>query len=245
MTITEIHAKHTFAANCYVVRSEKNNAFVVDPGAEGENIIGFMKEHGITPRMILLTHGHFDHVGAVKDLQAAWPGLPVYISPKDQELLEGDDKTGALARRFIRDNSPYVFTADGALREGEDLTLVELTIRVMETPGHTRGSVCIFCGDTVFTGDTLFRHDCGRTDLYGGSFPEICDSLRRLRDLGLEGAYGLCEAADFTPGRQTEGFLPVRTYMVHHLGMSLLAVDNLLRDNVMQKRFMKDCDISA
>ena len=75
MTITEIHAKHTFAANCYVVRSEKNNAFVVDPGAEGENIIGFMKEHGITPRMILLTHGHFDHVGAVKDLQAAWPGL--------------------------------------------------------------------------------------------------------------------------------------------------------------------------
>ena len=183
MTITEIHAKHTFAANCYVVRSEKNNAFVVDPGAEGENIIGFMKEHGITPRMILLTHGHFDHVGAVKDLQAAWPGLPVYISPKDQELLEGDDKTGALARRFIRDNSPYVFTADGALREGEDLTLDELTIRVMETPGHPRGSVCIFCGDTVFTGDTLFRHDCGRTDLYGGSFPEICDSLRRLRDL--------------------------------------------------------------
>ena len=101
MTITEIHAKHTFAANCYVVRSEKNNAFVVDPGAEGENIIGFMKEHGITPRMILLTHGHFDHVGAVKDLQAAWPGLPVYISPKDQELLEGDDKTGALARRAM------------------------------------------------------------------------------------------------------------------------------------------------
>ena len=82
MTITEIHAKHTFAANCYVVRSEKNNAFVVDPGAEGENIIGFMKEHGITPRMILLTHGHFDHVGAVKDLQAAWPGLrcPVAVA---------------------------------------------------------------------------------------------------------------------------------------------------------------------
>ena len=70
-------------------------------------------------------------------------------------------------------------------------------------------------------------------------------NLRRLRDLGLEGAYGLCEAADFTPGRQTEGFLPVRTYMVHHLGMSLLAVDNLLRDNVMQKRFLADPAMGA
>ena len=63
----------------------------------------------------------------------------------------------------------------------------ELTVRVVETPGHTRGSVCLICGSTIFTGDTLFRHDCGRTDLYGGSFPEICDSLKRLRE--LEGDY--------------------------------------------------------
>lgn len=183
MTITEIHAKKVFAANCYVVESREKNAFVVDPGAEAENIIGYLREHGVTPRMILLTHGHFDHVGAVKDLKAAYPGLPVYLCPRDQDLLEGDDKTGSLARRFVKDTSPYVFQADGALGEGEDLALDELTVRVMETPGHTKGSVCLFCGDTVFTGDTLFRHDCGRTDLYGGSFPAICDSLRRLRDL--------------------------------------------------------------
>lgn len=183
MTITEIHALRTFAANCYIVQSREGNAFLVDPGAEAENIIGYLREHSVTPKMILLTHGHFDHIGAVKDLKKEYPGLPVYLSQKDQELLEGDDKTGALARRFIRDLSPYVFQADGFLQEGEDLAVDELTIRVMETPGHTKGSVCLFCGSTIFSGDTLFRHDCGRTDLYGGSFPEICRSLERLAAL--------------------------------------------------------------
>ena len=106
MTITEIRAKHTFAANCYVVQSREANAFLVDPGAEADEIIGFLREHHVTPKMILLTHGHFDHVGAVKDLQKEYPGLPVYIAREDQELLEGDDKTGALGRRFIRDQDP-------------------------------------------------------------------------------------------------------------------------------------------
>lgn len=183
MTITEIHARHTFAANCYVVESREKNAFLVDPGAEAENIIGYLREHQVTPRMILLTHGHFDHIGAVKDLRREYPGLPVYLAQEDQDLLEGGDRTGALSRRFIRDQDPYIFPADGFLREGEDLALDELTIRVMATPGHTKGSVCLFCGSTIFSGDTLFRHDCGRTDLYGGSFPEICRSLARLAAL--------------------------------------------------------------
>lgn len=183
MTITEIHALRTFAANCYVVQSREGNAFLVDPGAEAENIIQYLRQSQVVPKMIFLTHGHFDHIGAVKDLQKEYPGLPVYLSEKDQELLEGDDKTGALARRFIRDLEPYVFTADGYLQEGDELAVDELKIRVMETPGHTKGSVCLFCGSTIFSGDTLFRHDCGRTDLYGGSFPEICRSLERLAAL--------------------------------------------------------------
>ena len=69
MTITEIHALRTFAANCYIVQSREGNAFLVDPGAEAENIIGYLREHSVTPKMILLTHGHFDHIGAVKDLK--------------------------------------------------------------------------------------------------------------------------------------------------------------------------------
>ena len=89
MTITEIHALRTFAANCYIVQSREGNAFLVDPGAEAENIIGYLREHSVTPKMILLTHGHFDHIGAVKDLKKEYPGLPVYLSQKDQELLEG------------------------------------------------------------------------------------------------------------------------------------------------------------
>ncbi len=183
MTVTEIHAQHTFSANCYVVQSREGNAFLVDPGAEAENIISYLEGCQATPRMILLTHGHFDHIGAVKDLKAKYPGLKVYISPEDVDLLQGDDKTGALGRRFIKDASPYVFEPDGFLREGEDLHLDELTIQVLETPGHTKGSVCLICGHTIFTGDTLFHHDCGRTDLYGGSFEQMCQSLRKLSRL--------------------------------------------------------------
>ncbi len=180
MTVTEIHTKQTFSSNCYVVQSKENNAFIVDPGAEPENITEYLDGHGITPKMILLTHGHFDHIGAVKALRKAYPGIQVYISPEDVDLLQGDDKTGALGRRFIKDSSPYVFEPDGFLREGEDLQLDELTIRVLETPGHTKGSVCLICGHTIFTGDTLFHHDCGRTDLYGGSFEQMCQSLKKL-----------------------------------------------------------------
>ena len=113
MIITEIHAQKTFAANCYVVQSREKNAFVVDPGAEGENIIGYMKEHGVTPRMILLTHGHFDHVGAVKELKAAWPGLPVYISPRDQELLEGDPTLSRPEHRPLMERVRQLFAEDG------------------------------------------------------------------------------------------------------------------------------------
>ena len=87
MTITEIHALRTFAANCYIVQSREGNAFLVDPGAEAENIIGYLREHSVTPKMILLTHGHFDHIGAVKDLKKEYPGLPVYLSQKDQEQI--------------------------------------------------------------------------------------------------------------------------------------------------------------
>ncbi len=183
MTVTEIRAKYTFAANCYVVQSREGNAFLVDPGAEAGEIIRYLREHQVNPKMILLTHGHFDHIGAVKELQKEYPGLPVYISQADQELLAGDDKTGALGRRFIHNMEPYTFPVDGFLREGEDLALDELTVKVMATPGHTKGSVCLLCGSTMFSGDTLFLHDCGRTDLYGGSFPEICTSLRKLAAL--------------------------------------------------------------
>lgn len=168
-----------FAANCYLVVSQKGRAAVIDPGAQGERIIRALEEREVTPEAILLTHGHFDHIGAVKDLQARYPGIKVYLNPKDRETVE-DTCSNRSVFFGITDPQQYNILPDGELKEGDTVTVDELTFEAMETPGHTQGSVCLICGEHLFTGDTLFRHDYGRTDLFGGSPWEMLQSLKRL-----------------------------------------------------------------
>ena len=166
----------SIGTNCYILQDEAAKlCAVIDPGDEPERILSAVEQTGCTPTMILLTHGHFDHYTAVKGLLEKWPELPVYIHENDVT----DKSVGSFSLLFPRlpeKNQRYY-------KEGDRLTLGGLTITVLETPGHSRGSVCLVVGDVIFSGDTLFHGSCGRTDFVGGSYEDILRSLKKLAQL--------------------------------------------------------------
>ena len=165
-----------YQANCYIIREENSTSCcVLDPGGEAKKVLEFMQVRDLTLDAILLTHGHFDHVGAVKDLHEA-TGCKVYLCAEDLSM----------PAKWTAGDLFYTDT----YTEGDVLELSGLTIHVLHTPGHTAGSVCLLVDDTLYTGDTLFARSCGRTDLPGGDSQVILRSLRRLND--LEGDYTVC-----------------------------------------------------
>lgn len=151
--------------NCYIVRDEKGNCAVVDPGDEPDRILDFLDEEGLTCKAILLTHGHFDHIGGLEPLHRA-TGAPVVIGEGDRDCIK--------------------LTPDRIARQGEEISCGDLVFEVTETPGHTPGGVCYRCADALFSGDTLFRESVGRTDFPGGSFAVLRESLKKLRELPFE-----------------------------------------------------------
>lgn len=158
-----------YQTNCYIVHEENStDCLIIDPGYEPEIISSYLEEKSLTPEAILLTHCHFDHVGAVKDLAAQYD-CKVFLDKKE------------LAMPPMLTNGPLYYT-DG-YGDGDTLTLAGIPIQVLETPGHTPGSVCLIMEDTLFSGDTLFAGSCGRTDLPCGDARAMRDSLRRLAAL--------------------------------------------------------------
>ena len=159
--------------NCYILCDEQAKVCaVIDPGEEARRIASIVKTTGCTPCAIFLTHGHYDHTGAVEELSALWPEVPVYLSRKDQ--FPGD---GYLSQLF-----PTIPHAKD-YGEGDTFAVGSLTVKVLATPGHSEGSVSLLCGDVLFSGDTLFAGSCGRTDFPGGSMRVIMASLKRLGQL--------------------------------------------------------------
>ena len=157
--------------NCYIVADENTKTCaVVDPGGSGDKVAQWLRMQGLTPKYVLLTHGHFDHVGGVEKLMEAFPGLPVYLHEADTRL-DGELSHG------LRWTDTY--------GEGDTLPLDSVRFQVLHTPGHTPGSVCLRAGDVLLTGDTLFAGSCGRTDFPGGSWAQMMASLGRL--VKLEG----------------------------------------------------------
>ena len=151
--------------NCYFLLDEKTNkAAIIDPGDEAEVILYQFPLDGVDVEYIFLTHGHYDHTGAVIPLHEALQ-CPVYLHNADDALPR------FLTRGWLYHNRSY--------KDGDEIAVGALRFTVMETPGHTAGSVCLRCEDALFTGDTLFRRSCGRTDL-GGSQYEMQKSLDRL-----------------------------------------------------------------
>ena len=165
-----------YQTNCYIIYNENSaSCCVLDPGGEAKKVLEFMSLRNLTLDAILLTHGHFDHVGAVQELKDA-TGCKVYLCTEDLSMPA--KWTGG----------ELVYT--DAYGEGDELDLAGLHIRVLHTPGHTPGSVCLVVDDTVFSGDTLFAGSCGRTDLPGGDNEALLASLRRLD--ALEEDYTVC-----------------------------------------------------
>ena len=175
----------SIAANCIVLWNEGSSAcWIVDPGQDVADLTAFLDEQGLTPAAVVLTHGHFDHIGAVPGLLAKWPELPVHIGPGDVMML--GHPQNAWPPDYPCAPKPTTLVAD--LTEGSTLSAGGISAKILSTPGHTPGSVCLYFEDEhlLLTGDTLFAGSCGRTDFPGGSMPQMKASLKRLATLPPE-----------------------------------------------------------
>ncbi len=174
--------------NCYIMQNTETKAvLIVDPGDEAERIADAVREEGGRPEAILLTHGHHDHIMAVGKLREQFPDCKVYIGAKEKGML-----TQPLGM-FPGTPSDYMKEPDVWVSDGEVLSLIGTSFSVIETPGHTKGSVCYWNREEglLFSGDTLFRGSCGRTDFPGGSMKEMQASLRKLKERIPDDAYVL------------------------------------------------------
>jgi len=161
--------------NCYIVTDENTlECAVVDPGDESNVILDYVEDNKLKVRAIFLTHGHFDHTMAARAVSEA-TGAPIYIHRRDAATA---------------DPSQFQFLADEETNfyaEGDTIVVGSMAFTVLETPGHSPGSVTLRCEDVLFTGDTLFRSSVGRTDLGGGDIHALMRSLARLA--ALEGNF--------------------------------------------------------
>ena len=156
-----------------VINEEQKKGVVIDPGGDADQILEKIKQKGITIEAIFLTHGHSDHIMAVDEVREV-TGAKVYISEADADML-----TKASSNLSVYMGAGREFkAADEFLIDGETITAAGLKFQVVATPGHTKGGICLLCGDTVFCGDTIFSESIGRTDLPGGSYSQILHSIK-------------------------------------------------------------------
>lgn len=161
--------------NTYVIWNDEREGLIVDPGSEGKRIIDFIQEKNIQPLAILLTHAHFDHIGAVDIVRDAF-NIPVYIHKNEQDWLEDPNKNGS-ARFPLGIVSAR--KAEHIIEKEQELALGSFRFQIFETPGHSPGSISFYfqTDDVVFSGDALFQGSIGRTDLPFGNYQQLIQSI--------------------------------------------------------------------
>ena len=162
--------------NSYIVSNDKKECIIVDPGLDYKDVAKYIKEKYI-PKAILLTHGHLDHIDGI----LYFMDLPIYINKLEEEMLYDSNLSlyymvGRVSP-FNKDNLNIHHVKDG-----DSINLIGMNIKVLETKGHTKGSVCYYYDKYLFSGDTLFRGSCGRCDFPTGSFSDMKKSLNILMD---------------------------------------------------------------
>lgn len=166
------------SAECYIVRDEiTNTAFMVDPGDDAEYLLKKLGQAKL--EYVILTHGHFDHVMAADEILKK-SGAKLVVCDKEVPALT-DPELGGFNSFGVAKFVPLY--ADVVVSDGDELDFAGKKLEFMNTPGHTKGSMCIKMGDVIFTGDTLFAGTCGRCDLPSGDYREMLDSLKRLAEL--------------------------------------------------------------
>ena len=166
--------------NCYFLVDERTSeCAVVDPAYSAETIYEKLTERSLKVKFIILTHAHFDHMMAADPLREL-TGAPLYVHRLDAPGLSDPHRSYMLQ---FTGNPTTIRPADRLLEDGDVLEIGGEKIKVMHTPGHTTGSICLICGDTIITGDTLMRDTIGRYDFDGGDYGVLLQSLKKLSDL--------------------------------------------------------------
>ena len=159
--------------NCYVLKDEETNeGVIIDAGDNGQEILAYVKDNGIDVKLLVNTHGHWDHIGAVDVLRDAL-GVQLAIHRADAPMLTASEEEMAVYSVFVGKKKP----AEILLEDGDVISFGKSSLKVIHTPGHTKGGICLYGGGCLFSGDTLFASSVGRTDLPGGDYHEILHSV--------------------------------------------------------------------
>lgn len=168
-----------YGVNCYILGDDKNMiAAVIDPGGDADDIAALIEENEMTLKYIILTHGHADHTGAVRQLKEKFQS-EIIIHAMDNELIKNSNLNYSVQMGM----DEVSFEADIHVHDKDKIQIGDIVLDVIHTPGHTKGSICLITEDIMFTGDTLFAGSMGRTDLHGGSDEQMQKSLRKLKSM--------------------------------------------------------------